>query len=197
MSKKQLNSLAVAAGSGCKKSLWYLYHYFTPFIMSLVDRSMFVLDDFAAFEEICYGYVADSSKRYDPNLGDFESMVRHRLLRAEDKYTKRGANKRSKYGTVISLDDVPSGIVDEHRAIQVPDVLADVEGDVVTKEMAALLAKGDRRRMEILKAWIQGYNNVSDLSTLLAQRFGGKSETHRRFITRFREECQRALSTAV
>lgn len=66
----------------------------------------------------------------------------------------------------------------------------DVEGDVILKEKIALLAQGDPRKKVILAEWTKGAEDKA-ISELLAQRFGGKAESHRKFITRFKSrECQ-------
>ena len=187
MKKSQLNILAVTAKQGCEMSLWKLKRYFAPFIQDILNRSWYLLDDYARFEDECYRYVEDSIKRYDPEKGDLENMVNYRLMLAEKKYVGRGSHKR-----LESLDAMPYTV----RA-QIEDDTIDVAGDVVTKETAALLAKGDQRRMAILNAWLDGLNNDSQLSSLLAQRLGGKRESHRKFITRFRYECKEALRTYV
>lgn len=73
------------------------------------------------------------------------------------------------------------------------DVLADVESEVMAKEITALLAQDGRRKV-ILEAWSLGNTNGKSISRTLACIFGGKTETHRKFIQRFEEECQKRLS---
>ena len=69
------------------------------------------------------------------------------------------------------------------------DVLADVESEIIAKEMTALLAQGDHRKKVILGSWMDGNDNNSEISRLLAQSVGGNTESHRKYIQRFRNDC--------
>ena len=83
---------------------------------------------------------------------------------------------------------------------EVQDVLADVENKLIRRETllenAALLAKGDVRKNTIIQAWVEGYHNAKELSGVLANTFGGKSESHRKTIQRFEIECRKQLGVA-
>ena len=50
-----------------------------------------------------------------------------------------------------------------------------------TTTKVTVLANGDSRKMLILKAWINGYND-SEIAKLLAKVCGGNSESHRKFM---------------
>lgn len=83
----------------------------------------------------------------------------------------------------------------EKRApIEFSDDLAVVDDALLVKEKIALLAKGDLKKRAILIAWSDGFYNDSALSELLAQLFGGKPESHRQAIKRFRSFCQESLA---
>src|SRR5699024_2261467 len=71
-----------------------------------------------------------------------------------------------------------------------------VEDEVIAKKTAAMLAQ-DNRRMKIIKAWLIGNTNTSDISRTLARSLGGNVEGHRKFIQRFEKECRERLSTAI
>ena len=73
---------------------------------------------------------------------------------------------------------------------------SEVEDEVIAKKTAALLAQ-DNRRMKIIKAWLIGNTNTSDISRTLARSLGGNVEGHRKFIQRFEKECRERLSTAI
>lgn len=87
----------------------------------------------------------------------------------------------------------------EHKEIEFEpaDVLANVESEVIAKEMTALLAKGDQRKKEILGFWAIGNNNNAYISRSLARSFGGNKESHRKAINRFREECRDFITAAI
>lgn len=75
------------------------------------------------------------------------------------------------------------------------DNLAVVGSDMLEiRETINLLAKGDRRKKLILNEWMQGNTNDSDISRTLARELGGKVNTYRISIQRFRIECREALT---
>lgn len=77
------------------------------------------------------------------------------------------------------------------------DVLADVEKTVVSavyiKEEIARLAAGDFEAFT-LNAWANGFND-SEISRTLAGRNGGKPESYRKAIQRFKARCQRQVAS--
>lgn len=83
----------------------------------------------------------------------------------------------------------------ESSEFEPQDVLANVEDAVIQKsslhEKIIGLASDDREFFT-LNAWSNG-DNDAEISRSLADLFGGNSNSHRRFIQRFREKCQRKL----
>ena len=75
--------------------------------------------------------------------------------------------------------------------------LASVESGIELKETIELLAQNDRRRELILNAWANGYTDDREISGTLASTLGGKSESHRKFIQRFKIDCREKLATAI
>src|SRR5699024_9902906 len=95
------------------------------------------------------------------------------------------------FSVIASCDEEDE---DKQLGFDEVDVLANVESDVIAKEMTALLAQDDHRKKVILGNWILGNDNNSDISRLLAQTFGGNEEAHRKFIQRFRKDCRESLT---
>lgn len=77
------------------------------------------------------------------------------------------------------------------------DDLAVVDETLLLNERITGLAAGDPRKLAILNSWLDPEYNDSKTANLLAQTSGGKAESHRKFIGRFRTECQKALANAV
>lgn len=117
-------------------------------------------------------------------------MVYETISEFKETYRKEFYEHFSEFDTVNTSD----GSTTEFEPI---DVLADVEGEVITKEMTALLAQDDQRKLVILGSWKVGNDNNTEISRLLAQSVGGKIESHRKFIQRFRNECREKLATAI
>ncbi|MMZ61827.1 hypothetical protein D1872_239970 [compost metagenome] len=86
----------------------------------------------------------------------------------------------------------------EGEDIEIKDDLAIVDANnCYATEKIAFLAEGDSRKLAILKAWTYQALNDSDTAILLAQNYGGNTESHRRYVTRFKSRCQKALAHAV
>src|SRR5699024_7400944 len=68
---------------------------------------------------------------------------------------------------------------EEEIEFEPEDVLASVEDEVITKEMAALLAQDDRRKKVILGSWLDGNRNNASISSLFAQSFSRIVDAHR------------------
>ncbi|QIG62568.1 hypothetical protein [Sporosarcina phage Lietuvens] len=75
------------------------------------------------------------------------------------------------------------------------DVLANINSmHLEIKETITLLARSDRRKELILTLWADGCTDASKLSSILADTIGGKPETHRKSILRFKKESKAALT---
>lgn len=112
-----------------------------------------------------------------------------------DREIKRALNQYRTEKVVLISTLSSSDDFGESSEFDPQDVLANVEDAVVQKsslhEKIAGLASDDREFFT-LKAWSNGSNDA-EISRSLADHFGGNSNSHRRFIQRFREKCQRKL----
>jgi hypothetical protein len=193
LNNNQFNRVVDSALSGCEYSTAHIKVYFSRFIERISMRSWHLLNDPCKFEDDCYHIIEDSIQRFDRRKGDFVSMVKYRIYRWEAKQIKRQANRVNKFELVYT--DAHGA---ENQSLQLTDILADVEETVIkkvdTQRKITLLAKGDRRKSFILNLWGAGYTNESEISTILANRFGGNSHSHRKYIQRFRKKCQESLA---
>jgi len=169
--------------------------------------------------------IYETSDRIRGELTD-QTLFEERAIRRVSGYlqTERGSEKHRRYIQRLIGEEASDAIRRNKNESAVPFSEVDVEGeeddeelefepydlhtldkgfgesliesDVMAKEMAALLAQDDRRS-KILDSWKLGNDNIASISRLLAQSFGGNKESHRRFITRFRDECRQRLQTAI
>lgn len=190
--QQKLNNLAVRAKNGCVTSKESIIAYYLKLINHLSLKHWYHLNDEAEFSACCIKRIEDAIRRFNPSKGTFDWQVKWRIRQALFAYTKRGTEARER---LIYADAPIKGREEETVGDHIQDVLADVEKKMIAKERVALLAQGDSRRETVLNAWMSGSDNDSELSKLLAQLYGGKAESHRRFITRFRTECQRLLES--
>lgn len=159
------------------------------------EKIWYKVPDVTAFEHRCYRNIGMAIMR-----GDVRSIIGLTMY-----HIRRAASlhiKSTKYETPQSLN--ATGKYDDEgnkEPIEVIDVLADVEQLLIEKESeiekVALLAQDDDRKKVILRLWTSGVSNTSEISRLLAQSFGGNKETHRKFINRFKLQCQKHLANAV
>lgn len=124
---------------------------------------------------------------FDEDKHDYLAAVKAIVSREKADFIRRRRSKLEE----TSLDALASGEGSEEG-----DGLGyqfksseNVVGTILLNEKIALLAQGDSRKKVILNEWSKGADDKS-ISELLAQRFGGKAESHRKFITRFKtDEC--------
>lgn len=94
----------------------------------------------------------------------------------------------------FSLEEMQKeGDGSEGLGYQFKDPLARVEEDVIHKERVSLLSQGNPKKEFILNQWSKGANDMS-ISEALSGLFGGNSESHRKFITRFKTGCRKTLT---
>src|SRR5690606_27356238 len=143
------------------------------------------------FEQDCLKRMEAAVRTYDIAKGNFRPQVLWRFKQALTLAIARLKAKRRGY-EVCSMD---FGESDEHfETYEVEDELALIDDGILVNEKIAFLAEGDSRKLAILNNWQHGYYNDSNTSAFLAKRFGGNSESHRKFINRFRTTCQKALA---
>ena len=174
MNTKKFNRLQRAAENGA-----------IPYVEWESRRIAHLIRDMTAFEYRCYEKIGKALEIFSDNGRDKRALIQ-RIIKQEKDHFLKNYNLRN---------DIAIESVNEEDTVWEPkDVLVDVEGDVLLKEKVALLAQDDPRKRTILEAWIRGCTNDTDISTLLAQRFGGNAKCHRIFIQRFRSRCQSQLT---
>jgi hypothetical protein len=190
---EKLNQLATQAQLGSDDARRKIYSYYLPIIEERASRIWYLINNEAAFVAYCQRLLESAIMKYDRSRGSFDSQVKIRLRDAQRFFIKDRGRKRRALGMVdlgVLADHKDDGTL-EYR---IKDALASVEDELLVKEKIALLAKGDSRKKAILLAWSDGFYNDSALSELLAQLFGGKPESHRQAIKRFRSFCQASLA---
>lgn len=194
MKTKNLNELVARAKQGCCESRWMVKRSFQNLIHKQSDRVRNQISNVAAFEEACYSRIDQLIDYYDLDKGmSFRRMVITHIFRRARDYI----NQYSYSGyTLISINDTESrdGYNLKQRSYEIPDDLAIVDDDLITKEKIARLAANDPRKLAILTAWTYECINDTETAAMLAQRFGGNSESHRKYIQRFRTACQENLA---
>ncbi|MGN7387769.1 hypothetical protein [Sporosarcina sp. SAFN-015] len=166
-------------------------------VVSLVEKASaeiwYKLPDATSFEHTCY--VSIGKEIVEKEIKSVAAIARYCINRAAARHLKR-----SKYEAPTSFRDlaISKGNDEESAEYEAEDVLANVENALVMKETQketiSLLAQGDRRRNLVLNAWANGFTDSREISSILADTLGGKSESHRKFITRFKTECRAVLT---
>ncbi|SCA85314.1 hypothetical protein [Bacillus glycinifermentans] len=174
MNTKKFNRLRRAAENGA-----------IPYVEWESGRIAHLIRDMTAFEQRCYEKIGKALEIFSDNDRDKRALIQ-RIIKQERAYFLKNHNLRN---------DVAIESVNEEETVWEPvDVSANVVGEVLLKEKIALLAQGDPRKKTILAIWSRGCTNDSEISSLLAKRFGGNPESHRIFIQRFRSRCQSQLT---
>lgn len=151
------------------------------YIRMEVDRVAHIITDTEKLEHRIYEQFR--KKRY--NFSQFRRIVDREIKLAKEQFR----NERS---TIFSQFNVTNDF-GESVDYEPKDVLANV-GETVVKniwriEKIGSLAATDRDKFT-LSAWMDGYND-SEISMMLAHRFGGKAESHRKSVQRLKRDCRK------
>lgn len=162
------------------------------------ERIWYKLSDPSSFEYACYIAIGQALTK-NKEVRSVEGLARYIANRMAAKMIKERDRRKNKIG-IVYFDDIDLNKDDknaEKTRFEPEDTATDVESEVIAKEMAALLGQGDQRKLVILGNWIEGNLNDSDISRSLGRTLKGNPESHRKFITRFRDECRKRIATVV
>jgi hypothetical protein len=191
LNKQQLNSLVASYKEGDNLALSKLFSEIHPLIeRASLEVEPFV-DNFTKFDCRVITEVKRQIDTFEHGKHDFLATVKTIISQSKARFIKRNSRNKEAYVSMTSLE----GDGDENLGYQFKS-LASTEGDVLFKEQAALLAQGNPIKKFIIDQWSKGADNKS-ISEMLAHRFGGKSESHRKTIQRFKNDCKVALSSDV
>lgn len=156
------------------------------------DKLLTKVVDPTQFEERCLKDIGEYLSKCDSHKNNKKHLIR--LVKRKHAEALRRHKKEESY----NIPDINYVNEDGDEVEYEPvDVLADVESEVMAKEMTALLAQDDHRKKVILGNWSKGNDNNTDISRLLAQSNGGNIERYRKYIQRFRAECREILATVI
>jgi len=165
----------------------------------LIDRIYFTSDkirgkvvDQTLFEERCINRVGEYLLKDVNNIKNFNYIMRM-INEVACSVINRNKNEHAEYFSSLTKYDDGGGEIE----FEPDDDLTDVESEVIEKDMVALLAQNDHKKLKVLEGWQIGNTNDKQISRTLARTFGGKSESHRKFIQRFRDSCRNKLNTAI
>ncbi|MEK3836499.1 hypothetical protein [Paenibacillus sp. FSL R7-0128] len=191
MNKEQLNSLAIEARAGSVNAMWEVKAHFQKTIHRLSESNRNMVRSQQKFEEDMFKRIEEAVRIYKPECGNFEPLVISKLYERLRRWQKRHIGV-TQGAQVLSINRE----IEEHD-YDIKDDLAIVDAELLKNEKITGLAAGDPRKLAILNSWLDPYFNDSSTADLLAQIYGGKSESHRKFIGRFRNACQTALADAI
>lgn len=157
----------------------------------LIDRIYQVSDKIRSkvtyqidFESRCIKRVAEYLALSDSNIKN-RQYIEKMINEVASSVIKRNKNEHYSCFNELSYQDEDNSEIE----FDPEDVLADVEAELINKETINLLAEGDRQKKVILEAWSLGNTNNSLISRTLADVLGGKPESYRKSINRFKKSC--------
>lgn len=172
------------------QTICYSVSWITKEVHEAVSRVSHMISDTARLEDSIISDIGQYLNKEGRN-------VRNRRYIRRIIYSKISVAKRRNRAEIASFlhDEGYAGEDGTHVEYEPVDDLAVVNSDKLElKETVALLAQGDDRKKFILKAWANGYHNDKELSSILADTFGGKAPSQRIYIQRFRNDCQAKIS---
>lgn len=186
MNKAQVNALVVGYRNGNELALEEIFRMVNPLIENASRIIEKVSDDPTKFD--CRVLLKIKKAIEDPSVKDFGGYVKTIIGNEKSDFLNRRKRKREDISMAALEGDSDSDLGYQFESNE------DVEDDVMFKERVALLAQGNSKKETILLQWSRGAEDKS-ISELLAQLFGGKAESHRKFIQRYRTECRDRLLT--
>lgn len=189
MNKKELNEAVAAYQSGDESELSRIFETVNPLIEKASEEVAKYEPNFIKFDCRVIKLLQQVIEKFDRDSHDFLSAAKALIDRNKAQYIRRAKKRRQPEVLLSALESTS----DDEQGYQFEDVLANVENQVTFQEKVTLLAQGDEKKELILLQWSGGVND-STIATLLAQRFGGKSESHRKYIGRFKSSCQSKLT---
>lgn len=191
--KEQLNILALKAQRGDTYAMWEIKSHFHNTVHRLSEANRNRIVNQSSFEEGCFKIIESTVLRFNPERGELPQLVMNFIKRRLGQESSRYRKKTKDYVIEQLSYDMSD---DGYSEIQLEDDLAIVDGNILLNERITGLAAGDPRKLAILISWTESDYCESDTALLLAKQFGGKSETHRKSITRLRTQCRKALAHA-
>lgn len=193
INKKEINSLYQTASKGCKKASEDILMHFIPLIQNMSSKIWYLLHDETSFEQECYQKILLAIDRYNVGVGrqSFADYAMWRIHEVKRDHLKRRRREQPLYIEARAREDGLSGV---STVFELRDSTVAIEQDFVFNEKITLMAEGDFRKTIALKAWSGGFYDTKDISTFMAERFGGKVESHRKLITRFKLRLRREHS---
>ena len=172
------------------------------------------LNDVTSFEHSCYHRIMASVDKIESQGGEVTSIegLANRIVKLakKDWYKNRVVTEAQREWyekhpnapklEITYYEGFSKGEGDKAFDIEDTNLVPAVEALIASEEEIELnkkistLASGDLKKEMILKMWSNGFSNDVELSNLLAQKLGGKAESHRKYIVRFRAKCREEFS---
>ena len=172
-----------------KKSLLvYEIDWLLEWVYKESDKLRNILTDQTVFESRCIRKLGNYLSKDQANIKNKRYLKRIIKEEASDVIA-RYKNENYQIFTEMITEDSQGNVVE----YEPKDVLADVEGSIIAKEMTALLAQDDHRTEAILIGWLDGTTNTAEISRTLARSFGGNPKSHRIAIHRFKNICRKQI----
>lgn len=152
-------------------------------VSEAIESASYTITNIDKAEEKIYNDIASYISGDVKRLSNLRH-IRRTVYRTIDDYSKR-----------YSTQNYVSTTISEDEEIEPVAEMRGEYDDIEVYETIEELSKGDDRRRFILANWAEGNHNDSELAEYLALLFGGKANSQRQFIMRFRNECKARLTT--
>lgn len=187
MKKHELNSLVLAHQNGDATAINDLFSAVHPLIERASVEVEPFLDDFTKFDCRVLREINRQLSTFEHGKHDFLAMAKTIISQSKARFIRRDSRKRESLVSMNALE----GTGEEDLGFQFQSS-SNVEDDISFKERVTLLAQGNPKKQTVLLQWSKGAEDKA-ISELLAQLYGGKAESHRKFVQRFKTECRARL----
>lgn len=158
------------------------------YLRKKVDDVSSIITDVDKLETRIYAQLADYFSRGKISYKRAQRLIDREVSQALKQF---GTQKAIAFSELSKGNDFGESVEFEPEDLLAQGGETAVENISLNEKIARLAT--DDREMVTLNAWANGLND-KQVSTTLASRFGGNSESHRKFVQRFKAKCQRKLS---
>jgi hypothetical protein len=194
MNKQHINQMVLAYQNGDDTAMSDIFNAINPMIEKASREIEPFVEDFTKFDCRMVKKVQRLIQNFEYGKHDFLAAVKAIISKDKAQYIRRNTRKSEGYVSMTVLEGGNKSEEGEESLGYQFKSKDNTEHDVEFKERVTLLAQGNPKKETILLQWSRGAEDKA-ISELLAQLYGGKAESHRKFIQRFKTECRDRLAS--
>jgi len=158
-------------------------------IRKKVDEVSHIITNTDKLESRIYRQVGDYLSLGKYSFGWIQHLINREIKLALEQF---GTQNIVVFSDMTNRNDFGESLEFEPEDLLAQGGETVIENISLNEKIARLAA--DDRELFTLNAWANGFSDPQ-VYTTLARHFGGNKESHRKFVQRFKEKCQKRLKS--